>query len=534
MPVPESIRSVARPTNTVVVDTGSKGPNRYAVRERARSVCLPHKNPSPRNGRTIGHIIDGCFIPVVAKPQLAPDGPEWLSYGSCALVYSVSQDLFSDLLGIFSPNDAMRIMAMAMIKIVHPRVANSRLQQQYGRTFTRCYYPVVALSKNTVSNFLKLLGQDGDKRRAFYKRRLEAVEKSHHIAIDGTLKQDTSIVNSLSQFSRKARVKGCRDISILYAFDIERMEPVCAHVYAGNIIDAKAYRAFIVDNDIKKGLILADKGFPPSEIADELQKRKDLHFLTPLKRNDKRIAANNMLSFQNVVSGLRKRVQCKKTSLEDGHFLYSFRDASRAHMEENSFLDRAIEHGYDAQAYQKKAQNFGTIVFESDQDLTPEAVWHCYEDRWLLELVFDRYKNDEQLSQTRVQREDSIIGEEFVNFVATILTCRILRKADLAHVLDKMTYGDLMQILGEASRKIKVNHFDPHQKPSALDGQWVNTTQEALEIMEALGLCEPAPKPEPRPRGRPRKVKQPRPEFVGPKRPVGRPRKHHNTGSQPV
>ena len=97
-----------------------------------------------------------------------------------------------------------------------------------------------------------------------------------------------------------------------------------------------------------------------------------------------------------------------------------------------------------------------------------------------------------------------------------------------------MTYGDLMQILGEASRKIKVKHFDPHQKPSALDGQWVNTTQEALEIMEALGLCEPAPKPEPRPRGRPRKVKQPRPEFVGPKRPVGRPRKHHNTGSQPV
>lgn len=90
-----------------------------------------------------------------------------------------------------------------------------------------------------------------------------------------------------------------------------------------------------------------------------------------------------------------------------GHYLYSFRDTSRAHIEENTFLDRAVEHGDDADRYEAKAPNFGTIVFESDQDLTPEAIWHCYEDRWLLELVFDRYKNDEQLGQ-----------EDVMNFVS--------------------------------------------------------------------------------------------------------------------
>ena len=35
MMVPESIRSVHRPTNTVVVDSGHNGALRYAVRERA-------------------------------------------------------------------------------------------------------------------------------------------------------------------------------------------------------------------------------------------------------------------------------------------------------------------------------------------------------------------------------------------------------------------------------------------------------------------------------------------------------------------
>ena len=34
MPVPENIRKVERPINTVVVDTGNIGPRRYAVRER--------------------------------------------------------------------------------------------------------------------------------------------------------------------------------------------------------------------------------------------------------------------------------------------------------------------------------------------------------------------------------------------------------------------------------------------------------------------------------------------------------------------
>lgn len=39
MGVPESIRSVSRPKNTVVIDTGSKGIHRYVVRERNGTIC---------------------------------------------------------------------------------------------------------------------------------------------------------------------------------------------------------------------------------------------------------------------------------------------------------------------------------------------------------------------------------------------------------------------------------------------------------------------------------------------------------------
>lgn len=53
------------------------------------------------------------------------------------------------------------------------------------------------------------------------------VGQGHHLLVDGTLKSNESGVNTLSDFSRKARVKGSRDISVIYAFNLEKKEPVC-------------------------------------------------------------------------------------------------------------------------------------------------------------------------------------------------------------------------------------------------------------------------------------------------------------------
>ena len=54
------------------------------------------------------------------------------------------------------------------------------------------------------------------------------VGQGHHLLVEGTLKSDESGVNTLSDFSRKARMKGSRDISVIYAFDLVKKEPVCS------------------------------------------------------------------------------------------------------------------------------------------------------------------------------------------------------------------------------------------------------------------------------------------------------------------
>lgn len=516
MAVPESIRSVPRPVNTIVDDNGRDGPKRYAVRERASSKYVPGGNPQPRNGKVVGHIIDHQFVPV--KEKTADSGPEMLSYGASALVKSVMADVLADLLAVYPAQDAFAIMAIATLKVIKPSVTANRMSVHYNRTFVCKDYPGVAISANSISKLLQLIGQDGTKRRQFYQLRLQAVAANHHIAIDGTLKQDTSTVNDLSAFSYKARTKGCREVSVLYAYDIELMEPICAEVFPGNSIDASSYPSFIRDNDIRHGIIISDKGFPPSKIKAELAERPDLHFLTPIKRNDVRIAGNDMLSFEGILEGIDAQVLYKKKQIKGGRFLYAFKDTRKASLEEAAFLTKVKGHdNFDPQKYAKKKATFGVIVLESDQDLKPITAYRCYDDRWLLELVFNRYKSDECLDRTNVQGDFSVIGAEFVNFISTLATCRIIRKATQAGLFAKMTYGDLMDDLASAWRKVGAP-----DKPATDDGYWVHTLLTVFEELEALGLSEPIPKPAPKKRGRPRKE----PAEPKHKRPRGRPRKN--------
>ena len=253
MPVPPEIRAVERPKNTIVEDRGRDGPKRYAVRERGSIKCIPGRNPQPHNGKVIGFIIDGKFVPSVkSKDEDNSCSPDMLSYGSAALVKSVSSDLLADLLKVYDPVVAYTIMSIASIKVIRPGTTARRMSTHYARTFISVFYPGASISLNSIGTLYKELGSDGNKRQAFYKLRLKATSESHHIAIDGTLKQDTSTVNDLSSYSYKARKRSLKEISVFYAYDIERMEPICAEVFPGNCIDATSYCSFIKDNDISK------------------------------------------------------------------------------------------------------------------------------------------------------------------------------------------------------------------------------------------------------------------------------------------
>ena len=229
-----------------------------------------------------------------------------------------------------------------------------------------------------------------------------------------------------------------------------------------------------------------------------------------------------MLSFEGVLTGIDAHVLFKKKQIRGGRYLYSFKDVRKASIEESDYLARAkASKTFDTKKYGQKHSVFGLLVLESDQDLDPKTAYLCYDDRWLLELVFNRYKNDECLDQTNVQGDFSVLGNEFVNYISTVATCRIIRKARQCGLLEKISYGDLMDDLSSAWRRT-----DAPPEPRSDDGYWVHTLKGVFEELEALGLSIPEPKPEPKKRGRKPKPKDP--ETIKPKRPRGRPRKDVN------
>lgn len=516
MAVPEEIRAVKRPVNTIVEDSGRDSKYRYSVRERGEIVYVAGNNPKPKNGKVIGHIINGEYVP---KTEKTIAKPEEMSYGASALVKSEADDIYSDLLSVYPVNDATAIMAIAFLRVLKPRIASNRYTTEYERTFTHVYYPGASLSKNSVTELLKRLGMDTYKRLEFFRKRIEKVDESHRIAIDGTLKEDNSSVNDFSAYSRKARVKGTRDISVLYAFDTELKEPVCSEVYPGNNLDDTTVNSFIAMNKVEKGILVADKGFPLKNIESQLKEHPALHFLLPLKRDSSIAEKNGAFSYDTVFHYGNKTLQGKKIKLKNGRYLYSFRDIYRAKKEEQSYIDHAIEkNSYDKKTYEEKEEQFGTIAFISDLDLTLEEVYKIYDERWLLELMFAQYKGDIGLYTTNVQGDFAVRGSEFINFIATVLTARISRKAENCGALDDMTYGDMMDDLSSVWRSIK-GDID---KPKLNDGYWrCNTLPSIFDLMVKLNLAiDPTVKKKP---GRPKKEKI---EDNQPKKKRGRPPKN--------
>ena len=177
-------------------------------------------------------------------------------------------------------------------------------------------------------------------------------------------------------------------------------------------------------------------------------------------------------------------------------WLYAFRDAAKAAMEEQEWLRRAREKGnYTCETFLAKQRSFGTIVLECDLDLPPETVYRAYASRWEIGIVMRYYKNACQFDDTRVQDDYSLLGSEFCDFLATVVTFRIIKAFEAARLLEKRNYGRVMAILRRA-------------KMARMEGegwQLFRMDPSHMEILQELGLLPKPEEPPKRKRGRPRK-----------------------------
>ena len=495
MPIPREILDVKRPKNTVVIRYG-KNKDLYAVRQRIGCKNVDGRH-IPVNGPTIGHIVDGIYVPisVEAPADVSLSRIDLKDWANIVLCDRVFKPILDELLAVYSQADTMKIYCIAILRVCDKGIKDYELKEAYETSFLSEIYSGVALSKNTVSTFLNNLGKTMSRIVQFMRNRTAAVAMDHHLLIDGTLKSDESTVNSLSDFSRKARTKGTRDISVLYAFDLEEMEPICSKGFPGNMLDATSYSAFLSENKITKGIIVGDKGFPESAAHEYFEQNPELHYLNPVKRNAKLIERHNMLDFTAILPGYDWITYRKEKCVGTNKWLYSFRDSHKAAKEESDWLRRAKKNKtYNLETLRKKQKSFGTIVLECDLDIPPEIAYKAYDRRWEIELVMRYYKSACEFDETRVQDDYSVIGSEFIDFLSTLLTFKLIKAFDNVELLDDHTYKKLMSVLTRA-KKVRVENET---------WQLVRMNPSQVEILQKLDLVPKPDEPPKKKRGRPK------------------------------
>ncbi len=175
----------------------------------------------------------------------------------------------------------------------------------------------------------------------FMRNRVKAFADKH-IVIDDMLKGSNSQEGYMSEFSRKARTKGSKDMSLLYAFDPESMEPIAAKPYPGNMLDQTTINNFVEENKIERGLLIMDKGFYKQELSEDLDKKEGLAYLIPLKQNSAFIKNYEMDNPTRHLVGYKDAtILYKKVKMANGTWLYSYRDPRMAYEQEVGYVQLA-------------------------------------------------------------------------------------------------------------------------------------------------------------------------------------------------
>lgn len=473
MAIPKEILAIERPKNTRVKDAGNG--TYYVI---ARTCEYKNGRNVPKELGTVGRIINGVYVP---NPETRDEGIDVKAYGEFALYDKVGSQLLIDLSEIYDYRDAVKIYSLALLRAIDPGIKNRDLETEYLCSFMSEKYPNVGLSENTVSSFLEETGKHMTQITAFMQKRLDKLSKDN-VVIDGMLKSNNSESNTFSEFSRKARIKGTEDISLIYAYDTTKKEPVACMPYPGNMLDATAFDDFMDVFSIRNGFMLMDKGFSTAKLRKAIAAR-DIAYVVPLKTNCNEIKTYALdREFGGFLEDRESNVRFKKVVAGDGRFYYSFHDKKIANDQGDVYINRGRKSGtFNEKKYEEKESTFGLIVFESNKDLNPQSIYDAYSERWEIETIFKMYKSILDRDDVNVQGDYRLYATEFINFLSTILVCKAKKLLVEKRLNKSYSYKQIMKFL---------NKYKKLRYISSNESKWRNSKclKYIREVIDILGI----------------------------------------------
>ena len=474
MAIPKHILAVERPKNTVVKQRGK----RFVVIKRTSKRV--GKRVLPVDLAQVGEIVNGKYVECTTAKPVKKRSVEIKDYGEVALCHKHGQGLFEELAAVWNIADAKRLYAIALLRSAYGDIKNRDLSVHYETSFVSELFPGLALSEKSVSSFLQDVGQSYSLICQFMQNRVKCFA-DRNIVIDGMLKDYNSEEGWLSEFSRKARTKGSKDLSLLYAFDPSSCEPIAAKPYPGNMLDSTAVNDFVEEYEIKRGLMVFDKGFWNESFFESISSNKDLAYLIPLKNNSSLIKKYEMDKPSDILIDYKEStILYKKERMSGGKYLYSFRNPKLAAEQETAYVQQKGKKGsFSASDYEDRKSQFGLVTFKSERNLNPIVAYRAYASRWEIEIFFNLYKNILERDTVNVHTDYRVFATELINFISAVISSRIKMEFVKKELSKTYSYKQIFKYLSKY-KKVRTKE----------NGLWKTATMLKYidEISKTLGV----------------------------------------------
>ncbi len=469
MAIPQEILKL-KPKNTRVKTTSR--PNEYNV--ILRTSKRVNGKIKPVELGLVGKIIDGVYYPN-KKEHFEIDTK---TYGHVKFVDNLSRDLFKDLTDVYPIEDAKKLYLISLLRATNPDIKNEEIEVEYKTTFASEFFPGVGLSSDTVSSFLDKIGKATTKIDQFMINRIEKLT-SKNVVVDGMLKSNNSTTNGCSEFSRKGRIKGSKDISILYAYNLDIEEPLAVGVYPGNMLDHTSFSDFIDNYSLKDSFVIIDKGFDVKALKEKM-KEKNISYLCPIKLDRKEVKTISRQKFDTSFVYEEDSIRGAYLEIDRKHY-YAYISSKEMANQARNYLDKNIRNNtFDADEFNEK-NSFGMIVFESNNpSIDIYSAYKAYKERWEIENLFRKYKHIIERGEVNVHDNYRLIATEFINFISCIMVMRMKKQMLKLQLEKKYSLPMVLRLLSKMTKKRSLR----------LENTWLNckSLKYIDELAKSLGV----------------------------------------------
>jgi hypothetical protein len=366
-----------------------------------------------------------------------------LRYGDIWLLHDLYHSTnFEAVLKSIVPFDNDTLHALLAYKLSAHDNAFINANAWFQRSYARILYPSAALSSDSISIFLKKLGEQSTREKFFdnYHKFLNDDKNSDVLICNSILIDSTGAQNdikiTLTAMNNHNRVIN-NEFRVIYVVDHERNLPIYMDQVPGNVVDVSTLKYIVSLLQYRKIYIkccVLDAGY----YGDE-----NLLYLDTIKINYLVRMCNNRKLFKELIEResqdlgnnvdyrilYRKRyLHCKKVILESNtdtvHYAYIILDFEKEQIDRNTVYAKYT----DRTEILHKSLYFGKFILYSNFNIDEAEVLDLYYTREQIEQVFDISKNNGSMLPLRTHQADTTMGHLLLSFIATIISLQLNNK----------------------------------------------------------------------------------------------------------